>query len=95
MSPLTFSTEFARRLSLNPGGGDSARPQWSPEFHNCEIAWQCCRDQSRTDAFPPANDPYAEYDFGNFDYAAKTVIWKIACYDRDLNFGFPDPSDRA
>ena len=43
--------------------------------------------------FAPDNDPYAEHDFGSFDYAGKTIFWKIDCYDRDLNFGSPDPAD--
>ena len=44
-------------------------------------------------AFTPANDPYGEHDFGSFEYAGTTIFWKIDCYDRDLNFGSPDPAD--
>ena len=46
-------------------------------------------------AFSPDNDPYAEHDFGSFEYGGKTIFWKVDCYDRDLNFGSPDPSDEA
>jgi hypothetical protein len=35
-------------------------------------------------AFTPDNDPYGEHDFGSFEYAGKTIFWKIDCYDRDL-----------
>ena len=45
--------------------------------------------------FTPDNDPHGEHDFGSFDYAGKTIFWKIDCYDRDLNNGSPDPADSA
>jgi uncharacterized protein DUF3768 len=45
------------------------------------------------DAFTPDNDPHGEHDFGSFEYAGKTIFWKIDSYDRDLNYGSPDPSD--
>ena len=44
-------------------------------------------------AFTPDNDPYGEHDFGSFEYAGKTIFWKVDCYDRDLNYGSPDPAD--
>ena len=47
------------------------------------------------DAFTPDNDPYYEHDFGSFEHAGKTVFWKIDCYDRDLKYGSPDPSDES
>ena len=46
-------------------------------------------------AFSPDNDPYGEHDFGSFEYAGKTIFWKIDCYDRDLDNGSPDPTDPA
>lgn len=46
-------------------------------------------------AFTPDNDPYGEHDFGSFDYAGKTIFWKLDCYDRDLNFGSPEPADET
>jgi hypothetical protein len=45
--------------------------------------------------FTPDNDPYGEHDFGAFDFAGERIFWKIDCYDRDLNFGSPDPADKA
>ena len=44
-------------------------------------------------AFTPDNDPYGEHDFGSFEYAGKTIFWKVDCYDRDLNYGSPDSAD--
>jgi hypothetical protein len=44
-------------------------------------------------AFTHDNDPYGEHDFGSFDFAGKTIFWKIDCYDHDLNWGSPDPAD--
>jgi hypothetical protein len=44
-------------------------------------------------AFTPDNDPHGEHDFGSFEFAGKTIFWKIDCYDCDLNYGSPDPAD--
>ena len=46
-------------------------------------------------AFSADNDPYGEHDFGSFDHAGSRLYWKIDYYDRDLQFGSPDPSDPA
>jgi hypothetical protein len=46
-------------------------------------------------AFTPDNDPYGEHDFGSFEYAGKTIFWKIDCYDRALKYGSADPADEA
>lgn len=43
--------------------------------------------------FTPDNDPHGEHDFGSFEHAGKSIFWKIDCYDRDLNFGSPNPAD--
>src|SRR5271166_6026936 len=43
--------------------------------------------------FTPDNDSWGEHDFGSFEYAGKTIFWKLDCYDRDLNYGSPDPAD--
>ena len=43
--------------------------------------------------FTPENDPYYEHDFGSFEHEGKTIFWKIDCYDRDRNYGSPDPAD--
>ena len=45
-------------------------------------------------AFTPDNDPHGEHDFGSFEFAGETIFWKIDCYDCDLNYGSPDPSDK-
>ena len=47
------------------------------------------------DDFSFANDPYGERDFGSFDYQGQTIFWKIDCYDKDLAYGSPDPTDPA
>ena len=47
------------------------------------------------DAFTEDDDPYGEHDFGAFDHAGQRIFWKIDYYDRDLQFGSPDPSDPA
>jgi Protein of unknown function (DUF3768) len=33
------------------------------------------------DAFTDDNDPYGEHDFGSFEYAGKTIFWKIDLYE--------------
>ena len=45
------------------------------------------------DAFTPDNDPHGEHACGSSEYAGETIFWKIDCYDRDLKFSSPDPSD--
>ena len=32
-------------------------------------------------AFTPDNDPYGEHDFGSFEFAGKTIFWKIDLYE--------------
>jgi hypothetical protein len=44
-------------------------------------------------AFSPDNDPYGEHDFGAIEVAGCRVFWKIDSYDRNLEFGSPDPTD--
>ncbi len=47
------------------------------------------------DRFDARNDPYAEHDFGGFEWEGETVFWKIDYYDSDLLMGSPDPADPA
>jgi len=45
------------------------------------------------DAFTEDDDPYGEHDFGAVDVGDVRVFWKIDCYDLDMNFASPDPTD--
>jgi hypothetical protein len=47
------------------------------------------------DAFTPDNDPYGEHDFGSFESGEHTIFWKIDYYDKNREYGSPDPSDPA
>jgi len=47
----------------------------------------------RFDAFTPDNDPYNEHDFGSLTIDDQLIFWKIDCYDQQLAFGSPDPTD--
>ncbi len=47
------------------------------------------------DDFTAENDPYGEHDFGSFEFAGERILWKIDCYDLNLHYGSPDPSDPA
>ena len=47
------------------------------------------------DDFCAANDPYGEHDFGVVEAEGHTIFFKIDCYDRELNYGSPDPADPA
>lgn len=44
-------------------------------------------------AFDSGNDPYSEHDFGAVEWLGNKLFWKIDCYDADLCFGSPDPTD--
>jgi hypothetical protein len=46
-------------------------------------------------SFDSANDPHGEHDFGSFTWRTERLFWKIDCYDRQLQFGSPDPTDPA
>ncbi len=45
------------------------------------------------DDFAPASDPYGEHDLGAFEYNGARIFWKVDAYDRDLQYGSPDPAD--
>jgi hypothetical protein len=45
------------------------------------------------DAFTADNDPWGEHDFGSLETAGQRFFWKIDCYDRDLRYHSPDPTD--
>ena len=45
------------------------------------------------DAFTPDNDPYGEHDFGKIVHDGQKVFWKMAYYDKAMEYGSPDPSD--
>jgi hypothetical protein len=44
--------------------------------------------------FDTDNDPHAEHDFGSFEFAGETFFWTIEYYDKRMEFGSEDPSDR-
>lgn len=46
-------------------------------------------------AFTADNDPHGEHDFGTVEHGELRIFWKIDAYDRDLEFGSPDPADPA
>jgi hypothetical protein len=45
------------------------------------------------DQFTPDNDPYGEHDFGTFEHNGRRICWKIGCYNRQMQYGSPDPAD--
>ena len=45
--------------------------------------------------FTPDNDPYDQHDFGCIHIGDQRFFWKIDCYDKQLEFGSPDPGDEA
>ena len=45
--------------------------------------------------FTADNDPYSEHDFGSFEIDGEELFWKIDYYDRELEWGSPDPADPA
>jgi hypothetical protein len=45
--------------------------------------------------FDGGNDPNLEHDFGSIQHGHHTLFWKIDYYDRQLEFGSPDPADPA
>lgn len=45
------------------------------------------------DAFSTDNDPHGEHDFGAIEHGDHRIFWKIDYYDKQLEFGSPDPAD--
>ena len=46
------------------------------------------------DNFTPDNNPYAENDFGSFDYKGNKIFFKIDYYDRfNTHFASENPAD--
>ncbi len=43
--------------------------------------------------FDADNDPHNEHDFGSFTWRQHRLCWKIDYYDKQLDFGSPDPSN--
>ena len=47
------------------------------------------------DGFTAEDDPYEEHDFAAVTINGTRYLWKIDCYDLDLRYASPDPSDPA
>lgn len=47
------------------------------------------------DKFDLSNDPHHEHDFGSILFDGEKIYWKIDYYDKNMEFGSPDPSDPA
>jgi hypothetical protein len=41
------------------------------------------------------NDPHGEHDFGRFNLAGHTFLWKIDSYDKSMTYASGDPADPA
>ena len=47
------------------------------------------------ETFTDDNDPNGEHDFGAIDEGGVRCFWKIEYYDRNTEFGSPDPANPA
>ena len=47
------------------------------------------------DAFTEDNDPHEEHDFGVVENGGVRCFWKIDYYDREMEYGSPDPAEPA
>lgn len=45
------------------------------------------------DNFTSDNDPHKEHDFGSFEFAGHTCLWKLDYYSPDLKWGSENPAD--
>ena len=43
--------------------------------------------------FTSDNDPHGERDFDAFEQGGRNIMWKIDYYDREMEYGSPDPAD--
>jgi Protein of unknown function (DUF3768) len=44
-------------------------------------------------SFNADNDPYKEHDCATIKHKDNSIIWKIDCYDTDLQYGSEDPAE--
>lgn len=47
------------------------------------------------DDFTPDNDPYQTHEFGMFDLDGQRLMFKVDCYDQNLEYGSPNPADAS
>lgn len=60
------------------------------------VAIACVYDKVKTfDAFTEDNNPHGERDFGSFEYAGRTLFWKIDYMDKKMEYGSEDPADET
>ena len=45
--------------------------------------------------FNKNNDPHGEHDLGTITHDGVKVLWKLDYYDKNLEFGSPDPSNAS
>lgn len=45
------------------------------------------------DDFSEDNDPYRTHDFGMVEIDGEKVMWKVDAYDKNLEYGSPDPAN--
>ena len=45
------------------------------------------------DSFTEDNDPYQTHEFGMFDIDGQKLMFKIDAYDKNLEYGSPDPAN--
>ena len=43
--------------------------------------------------FNEDNDPYKTHEFGMFDLDGQRLMFKVDCYDQNLEYGSPNPAD--
>jgi Protein of unknown function (DUF3768) len=87
-----------RRKSCREGGDDlgpsaifvQERPL--PCGGNNVVLAEGIKITTQVDDFSPDNDPYGEYDFGNFDLFSRKFFWKIDYYNPACECGSEDPA---
>ncbi|WP_244580117.1 DUF3768 domain-containing protein [Cohaesibacter gelatinilyticus] len=58
-----------------------------------EVANRAIQAIQTFDDFTEDNDPYGTREFGSVEIDGQAVWFKIDAYDRNLEYGSPDPSD--
>ncbi|QUS40702.1 DUF3768 domain-containing protein [Tardiphaga alba] len=87
-----FNDQLRRRLPLAQPGSRVLLTAGVQRLREHELTALIMAIRDFSD-FTADNDPHGEHDFGAVEQNGERFFWKIDAYDRQMEFGSPDPLD--